>query len=168
MAGAHCVINLSVEKTTSGVILTVAAAEVKKETINATIPMEWLPAPKILVKGFTGNTLDLYETASPKDVSFDFDLSSSLQELKFAVDFEDQVYKALNGDYTLSTMSDADKAKFVDAGIILPVIGQSSPSINIAELVSKLKADNEQTINNTFPLQRSRLITGQSPGNIRY
>ena len=43
VAGAHCVINLSVEKTTSGVILTVAAAEVKKETINATIPMEWLP-----------------------------------------------------------------------------------------------------------------------------
>ncbi|RKU54331.1 DUF4493 domain-containing protein [Parabacteroides sp. AF19-14] len=165
VAGAHCVINLSVEKTTSGVILTVAAAEVKKETINATIPMEWLPAPKILVKGFTGNTLDLYETASPKDVSFDFDLSSSLQELKFAVDFEDQVYKALNGDYTLSTMSDADKAKFVDAGIILPVIGQSSPSINIAELVSKLKADNEQTINNTFSITEvkanNRTISGE-------
>lgn len=156
IAGSHCVINLSVEKTTSGVILTVAAAEVKKETINATIPMEWLPAPKIVAKGFTGNTLDLYETASPKDVSFDFDLSSSLQELKFAVDFEDQVYKALNGDYTLSTMSDADKAKFVDAGIILPVIGQSNPSINITELVSNLKADDEQTINNTFSITEIR------------
>jgi len=165
VAGAHCVINLSVEKTTSGVILTVAAAEVKKETINATIPMEWLPAPKILAKGFTGNTLDLYETASPKDVSFDFDLSSSLQELKFTVNFEDQVYKALNGDYTLSMMSDADKAKFVDAGITLPVIGQSSPSINITELASNLKADNEQTINNIFSITEvkanNRTISGE-------
>lgn len=165
VAGAHCVINLSVEKTTSGVILTVAAAEVKKETINATIPMEWLPAPKILAKGFTGNTLDLYETASLKDVSFDFDLSSSLQELKFTVNFEDQVYKALNGDYTLSTMSDADKAKFVDAGITLPVIGQNSPSINITELASNLKADNEQTINNIFSITEvkanNRTISGE-------
>lgn len=165
IAGSHCVINLSVEKTTSGVILTVAAAEVKKETINATIPMEWLPTPKILAKGFIGNTLDLYETASPKDVSFDFDLSSSLQELKFTVNFEDQVYKALNGDYTLSTMSDADKAKFVDAGIILPVIGQSSPSINITELTSNLKAENEQTINNIFSITEvkanNRTVSGE-------
>ncbi|MDB9197336.1 PCMD domain-containing protein, partial [Parabacteroides distasonis] len=127
--------------------------------------MEWLPAPKILAKGFTGNTLDLYETASPKDVSFDFDLSSSLQELKFTVNFEDQVYKALNGDYTLSMMSDADKAKFVDAGITLPVIGQSSPSINITELASNLKADNEQTINNIFSITEvkanNRTISGE-------
>lgn len=165
VGGAHCIINLSVEKTTSGVILTVAATEVKKETINATIPVEWLPAPKILAKGFTGNTLDLYETASPEEVSFDFDLSSSLQELKFKVNFEDQVYKVLNGDYTLSTMSDVDKAKFVDAGITLPVIGQSSPSINITELASNLKADNEQTINNTFSITEvkanNRTISGE-------
>ena len=96
VAGAHCVINLSVEKTTSGVILTVAAAEVKKETINATIPMEWLPKPKIA--GFANGETSLYyvETADAIPAKITFNASSKIQDVEFSFNFQDEQYLSFN------------------------------------------------------------------------
>ena len=155
VAGAHCVINLSVEKTTSGVILTVAAAEVKKETINATIPMEWLPKPKIA--GFANGETSLYyvETADAIPAKITFNASSKIQDVEFSFNFQDEQYLSFNDKtYTLTTLSDEDKAAFTKASIIIPVLdGSAEGSMDFTSMTANLQTNAGAETVNTIKLR---------------
>lgn len=153
-AKAHCRLTLALKEMVPGIIPTIVKAEVDTVTVSATLPMEWLPAPKVIAPGFGENrTLDVYETA-PTEASIDFTLSSPLQDMEFSVNFADENLKSLNGDYTLSALTNEQRLDFINAGIDIPIIGEDKPSVRFSNtLTGALLATNEGVVNNTFTLK---------------
>ena len=142
-AGDHLIITLSVAKKDGNIAFKVSKVELKEVTIEETIPMEWLPKPKVEVEGFTGNQLVMYESETPT-AKFNFNLSSGLQELKFTLNFADDTYKSLNKEYTLSTLSESDKQALQEAGVVLPAIGDKGEvSLDFSGLAAKLTGSTE-------------------------
>ena len=140
-AGAHIRLVLDMAPMATGLIPTIVSAEVVQETIEETFPMEWLPKPQVEARGDfdSNNKILFYETEQPIG-SIKFNSALGLQELKFTIDFDDPTYSALNGDYTLSTMTESQKQAFAEAGIILPVLDDTAEndSIGVTELMKKL------------------------------
>lgn len=153
-AGKHCKLTLKVKPTESGVILTVGKVEVETVSISETIPVEWLPAPKISATGFDeSKTLTIYETGEAASATIDFTVSQPLQDVSFTLNFEDENLKALNKDYQLSTMTDEEKIALTDVGISLPLIGSNAPKISFSEvLTSQLLSKNEGVVNNQITI----------------
>ena len=143
-AKAHCQLTLALKEMVPGIIPTIVKTEVDTVTVSETLPMEWLPAPKVIATDFGENrTLDVYETA-PTEASIDFALSSPLQDIDFSV----------NGDYTLSALTYEQRLDFVNAGIDIPIIGEDEPSVRFSKtLTGALLATNEGVVNNTFTLK---------------
>lgn len=136
-AGKHCRITLKLSDAAPGLRVEISKVEVDSVTINETIPLEWLPKPKVTAEGFTDNTLFMYETETPT-AKFNFNLSSALQELKFTLNLADETYQSLNKTYTLSELSEEDRTALTNAGIILPVIGFKEASLDFTGLTAKL------------------------------
>lgn len=136
-AGKHCRITLKLSDAAPGLRVEISKVEVNSVTINETIPLEWLPKPKVTAEGFTDNTLFMYETETPT-AKFNFNLSSALQELKFTLNFADETYQSLNKTYTLSELSEEDRTALTNAGVVLPVIGSKEASLDFTELAAKL------------------------------
>lgn len=153
-AKAHCRLTLALKEMVPGIIPTIVKTEVDTVTVSETLPMEWLPAPKVSATGFSENrTLDVYETA-PTEASIDFTLSSPLQDMDFSVNFADENLQSLNGDYTLSALTNEQRLDFVNAGIDIPIIGEDKPSVRFSNtLTGALLATNEGVVNNTFTLK---------------
>ena len=142
-AGDHLIITLSIGKANGNIVIKISKVEVDKVTIEETIPMEWLPKPKMEVDGFTGNQLVMYESETPT-AKFNFNLSSGLQELKFTLDFDDETYQSLNKEYVLSTLSESDKQALTGAGVVLPSIGdKGNVSLDFSGLAAKLTGSTE-------------------------
>lgn len=153
-AGQHCKITLSLSTTTAGVNLDIEKVEATPVTITATIPMEWLPAPKVSATGFDENkTLTIYETVAPDAASIDFEVAQPLQDLSFTLNFEDEQFTSLNKDYQLSTMTDEEKIALSDAGITLPLIGSNEPKIAFSQAFNaRLLSKNDRVVNNTITI----------------
>lgn len=153
-AGQHCKITLSLSTTTSGLNLHIEKVEATPVTITATIPMEWLPAPKVSATGFDENkTLTIYETVTPDAASIDFEVAQPLQDLSFTLNFEDEQFTSLNKDYQLSTMTDEEKIALSDAGITLPLIGSNEPKIAFSQAFNaRLLSKNDGVVNNTITI----------------
>lgn len=153
-AGQHCKLTLSMEATASGLVPTISKAEATTVTINETIPMEWLPAPKVSATGFDENkTLTIYETVAPDAASIDFEVAQPLQDLSFTLNFEDEQFTSLNKDYQLSTMTDEEKIALSDAGITLPLIGSNEPKITFSQAFNaRLLSKNDGVVNNTITI----------------
>lgn len=153
-AGKHCLLTLTLKPATAGAIITVEKVEVKNVTITETIPVEWLPAPKISYTGFDDNkTLTVYETGDVSSASIDFNVSQPLQDLSFTLNFLDEQFNDLNKTYQLSTMTDDEKIKISDAGITLPLIGSTEPKITFPDtFVAQLQSQNNGVVNNTITI----------------
>lgn len=155
-ARQHCKLTLSMEATASGLVPTISKAEATTVTINETIPMEWLPAPKVSATGFDENkTLTIYETVAPDAASIDFEVAQPLQDLSFTLNFEDEQFTSLNKDYQLSTMTDEEKIALSDAGITLPLIGSNEPKITFSQAFNaRLLSKNEDdgVVENTITI----------------
>lgn len=136
-AGKHCRITLKLSDAAPGLRVEISKVEVNSITINETIPLEWLPKPKVTAEGFTDHILSMYETETPA-AKFNFNLSSALQELKFTLNFADETYQSLNKTYTLSELSLEDRTVLTNAGVVLPVIGSKEASLDFTELAAKL------------------------------
>ena len=172
-AGQHCKITLSLSTTTAGVNLDIEKVEATPVTITATIPMEWLPAPKVSATGFDGrNTLTIYETEKASSASIDFNVAQPLQDLYFKLKFEDENLSSLNkgegAEYQLSEMSEEEKSAFTSAGIILPSIGSTEPQIIFSEdFISKLLSKNDGTVSNVIVIDsvkaNDRINKDESP-----
>ena len=136
-AAQHCRITLKLIDAAPGLRVEISKVEVNSVTINETIPLEWLPKPKVTAEGFTDNTLFMYETETPT-AKFNFNLSSALQELKFTLNLADETYQSLNKTYTLSELSEEDRTALTNAGVVLPVIGSKEASLDFTGLAAKL------------------------------
>ncbi len=151
-AGKHCKLTLKVKPTDSGVILTVDKVEVETVSISETIPVEWLPKPKITAEGFEGNTLTFAETES-KTASIKLNMSSALQDMKFKFNFADKRFAAFNQEYQLSTLSEENRTNIeTELGISLPTIGETSPIIQLDNLIAGLQTNAGETTNNTIEM----------------
>lgn len=155
-AAKHCKLTLSVKPATSGVILTVEKVEVENVTISETIPVEWLPAPKI--NGFAdGQTSLTYtETATAIPAQLKFTGSLAIQDVEFSFNFQDpqEKFQDLNGKtFLLSQLSEEDRALFNAASIILPSLdGTNGGQFDFTAMTSNLQtlaggADATNTIN---------------------
>lgn len=173
-AGAHCVITLKIGAVVPGVKIEISKVEVNEVTVSETIPMKWLPKPKVKATGFdSNNTLAFVETEQ-KQAALNLDLSSALQDIKFKFNFEDEQFASLEKEkeYLLST----DKETIEQAlGITLPSIGDKPESIDLSGLIAKLQTNAGVPTNNSIEIDvqannrwSSDAIEGESTPNLKY
>ena len=145
-AGDHAILNLSIE---AGVSVSVEKLEVETATVSETIPVEYMPKPKLEAEGFSNNELTFAETEK-KAASVHLKLASPLQELKMRFHFEDAQFASLNDqDYLLSK----DKAALVNAlGITLPDVNATDATIDFSNLIAKMQTNAGATTRNVIEL----------------
>lgn len=150
-AGTHCVITLKLTASNPGVRVEVSKVEVKDVTIDETIPMEWLPKPKVEAEGFdANNALSFVETES-KAAKLNLNLSSALQDIRLKFNFQDPQFASLNAqeEYLLSK----DKATLESTlGITLPNIGDAAASIDLSALIDRLQTHAGTPTTNTLSI----------------
>ena len=166
-AGDHAIVTLRISP---DMTIEITKVDVTEATIDATIPGEWLPKPKVEAVGFTEQRLDMYETETPT-ARFNFQLSSALQELVFTLTFGDETYQTLNKTYTLSTLTKEERTALTEAGIVLPEIGATEASLDFTALAAKLTGKQGETVENVITLDKvqanDRVLEGEQTYTIR-
>lgn len=150
-AGDHLKLTLMPELDKYEIPLSVEAAEVVTVTLEETIPVSWLPKPKVSAEGFDeNNTLTFVETEA-KTAKLNLGLSSALQDMKLKFNFEDEQFSSLQKDKEY-LLSDAEDKAAVEAalGITLPEIGATEAGIDLSGVVSRMQTDAGATVNNTI------------------
>ena len=173
-AGAHCVITLKIGAVVPGVKIEISKVEVNEVTVSETIPMKWLPKPKVKATGFdSNNTLAFVETEQ-KQAALNLDLSSALQDIKFKFNFEDEQFASLDKEteYLLSTDKETIEQTL---GITLPSVGDKPESIDLKGLIAKLQTNAGVPTNNSIEIDvqannrwSSDAIEGESTPNLTY
>lgn len=144
-AGKHCKIILTMAKAEAGLKVEVSKVEVKNVDINETIPLDWLPKPKLETEGFDvddATTLYMLEGATRKHTAkLNINLAKGygLDELTFSVNGDTE----LEGEYKLSEMTEEQRTAFVKKGIVLPVIGDLNPAIDFSAATATATANED-------------------------
>lgn len=145
-AADHAVVKL----TTSAFGLKIEKIEVEKVTVSETIPVEWLPKPK--VSGFEDITY--VETDDAPSAVIDYTASLPIQDMELTVNMQDEQYSAYNKTYTLSTLTSDDRANLGKLGIELPEVGVAKTgTINLRNLIGTMQTNAGTTVDNTFSLR---------------
>ncbi len=146
-AADHAVVKLS----TSAFGLKIEKIEVEKVTVSETIPVEWLPKPK--VSGFEDITYVETDDA-PQNAVIDYTASLPIQDMELTVNMQDEQYNAYNKTYTLSTLTSDDRANLGKLGIELPEVGVTKTgTINLQNLIGTMQTNAGATVDNTFSLR---------------
>lgn len=149
-AAAHCKITLTMEAT-SGLKLKIEKIEVEKVTVSETIPVEWLPKPK--VSGFEDITYVETDDA-PQNAVIDYTASLPIQDMELTLNMQDEQYSIYNKTYTLSTLTSDDRANLGKLGIELPEVGVAKTgTINLQNLIGTMQTNAGATVDNTFSLR---------------
>ena len=171
-AGKHCRITLKLSDAAPGLRVEISKVEVDSVTINETIPLEWLPKPKVEATGFdNNNTLAFVETeaVTPK---LDFVLSSALQDMKLKFDFEDEQFASLDKEKEYLLSNAADKAAIEEAlGILLPNVGDTQANIDLSALTDKLHTNNGTATTNAITVDvqaNNRWSSEDESANLTY
>ena len=145
-AADHAVVKL----TTSAFGLKIEKIEVEKVTVSETIPVEWLPKPK--VSGFEDITY--VETDDAPSAVIDYTASLPIQDMELTVNMQDEQYSAYNKTYTLSTLTSDDRANLGKLGIVFPEVGVAKTgTINLQNLIGTMQTNAGATVDNTFSLR---------------
>ena len=145
-AADHAVVKL----TTSAFGLKIEKIEVEKVTVSETIPVEWLPKPK--VSGFEDITY--VETDDAPSAVIDYTASLPIQDMELTVNMQDEQYSAYNKTYTLSTLTSDDRANLGKLGIELPEVGVAKTgTINLQNLIGTMQTNAGVAVDNTFSLR---------------
>ena len=155
-AKSHCIITLSAGKIDAGLKVKVEQVAVEQVSISETIPVEWLPKPK--VEGFADNQLSIVETetVTAEQASIQLKTATPLQELKMKFNFGDERYAILNPTkdkefYQLSNPEDKQTIE-TTLGIQLPDVGATGAVIDFAPLANALLTKDGATVTNTIEL----------------
>ena len=144
-AGKHCKITLTMAKAEAGLKVEVSKVEVEKVDINETIPLDWLPKPRLETEGFDvddATTLYMLEGATREHTAkLNINLAKGygLDELTFSVNGDTE----LEGEYKLSEMTEEQRTAFVKKGIVLPVIGDLNPAIDFSAATATATANED-------------------------
>lgn len=132
----------------SNTVLKVEKLEIKKETIQETIPQEWLPKPKVSGFGEGTTTLQYVETNAAMPAAIAFTASTPIQDAEFTLSLEDEQFTSLNGNYKLSTLSQEQRTQLESVGIQPPYIGEKNGSFNLTHLTARLQTNAGATTSN--------------------
>ena len=146
-AAEHAVLNLSIE---AGVMVSVERLDIETVTVAETIPLKYLPKPKLESTDFVENELSFAETET-KSAIINLKLSSPLQDLKLKFNSSDAKFAGLVADKEY-VLSNADDKVAVETalGITLPEIGVSEGSIDFSSLIPQLMTDAGNTVLSTI------------------
>ncbi len=146
-AADHAVVKLSA----SAFGLKIEKIEVEKVTVSETIPVEWLPKPK--VSGFEDITYVETDDA-PQNAVIDYTASLPIQDMELTLNMQDEQYSIYNKTYTLSTLTSDDRANLGKLGIELPEVGVAKTgTINLQNLIGTMQTNAGATVDNTFSLR---------------
>ena len=155
--------------------LDISKVEATTVTINETIPMEWLPKPKVEAEGFEGNELSFVETEN-KTASIKLVTATALQDLKLKFNFEDEQFISSlpKEEYVLSNPEDKQAIETA-LGITLPEIGTTDASLDLSPLLAKLQTNAGVATDNSIEIDAkannrwsSEEIEGQETPNLKY
>lgn len=148
-AGDHAKIALRASNTT----LKVEKVEVVKETIQETIPSDWLPKPK--VNGFAdgATTLHYVETNDAVPAAIEFTAPTPIQDAEFTLNLEDEHLKQLNGTYQLSTLTEEQRTLLANSGITLPALQTQKGALDLTQLTTNLQTNAGVTTRNKVSLR---------------
>lgn len=146
-AADHAVVKLSA----SAFGLKIEKIEVEKVTVSETIPVEWLPKPK--VSGFE-DIIYVETDDAPQNAVIDYTASLPIQDMELTLNMQDEQYSAYNKTYTLSTLTSDDRANLGKLGIELPEVGVAKTgTINLQNLIGTMQTNAGATVDNTFSLR---------------
>ena len=140
-AGDHLLITL----TSNGKLSLDVSVKVEKATIEETIPLEWLPKPKVTAEGFDGNTLTFAETET-KEAKLNLDLASALQDMRLKFNFGDNQFESLNRD-TGYLLSNAEDKQVISEQLGIAV---SDNSVDLNNLLAKIQTNAGEATTNTI------------------
>ena len=151
----HLIITLGLQGQNGNLSLVVEKAEIKEETISETIPMEWLPRPKVTGFDAEGRKEITYtETADAVSAAISFSGAMLIEDWEMTLDFADPVYNSLNKKYTLSTLTDEERTSLTQAGIVLPSLDEAqNGKIDFTGLTAKLQVASDDETSNTIRLR---------------
>lgn len=136
--------------TSSGVGISVEKVEVSTVSVTETLPMEFMPKPKLESEGFVNNELSFAETEK-KSAVINLNLSSPLQDMKLKFNSTDVKFEGLEADKEYFLSNADDKAAVETAlGIALPEIGATEGSLDFTSLIPQLMTDAGNTVSSTI------------------
>ena len=134
----------------SGVGISVEKLEVTTVSLTETLPLDFLPKPKISSADFVNNELSFAETES-KSAVINLKLSSPLQNLKLKFNSADAKFAELEAGKEYQLSNAGDKAAVETAlGITLPEIGATEGSLDFSSLTPQLMTDAGNTVSSTI------------------
>lgn len=147
----HVKVTLGLDESniTSGVGISIEKLETETVSISETIPVEYLPKPKLESDDFVNNELSFAETEK-KSAVIRLKLSSGLQDLKLKFNSADAKFAGLEQgkEYLLSNPEDKSAVETA-LGITLPEIGATEDSLDFTSLIPKLMTDKGTTVAST-------------------
>jgi hypothetical protein len=147
----HVKVTLGLDESgvSSGIGVSIEKLETETVSISETIPVEYLPKPKLESDDFVNNTLSFAETEK-KSAVIRLKLSSALQELKLKFNSADAKFAGLEQgrEYLLSNAKDK-LAVETTLGIALPEIGATEGSLDFTSLIPQLMTDKGATVAST-------------------
>lgn len=147
----HVKVTLGLDESniTSGVGISIEKLETETVSISETIPMEYLPKPKLESDDFVNNELSFAETEK-KSAVIRLKLSSGLQDLKLKFNSADAKFAGLEQgkEYLLSNAEDKSAVETA-LGITLPEIGATEAALDFTSLVPQLMTDKGTTVAST-------------------
>lgn len=147
----HVKVTLGLDESniTSGVGVSIEKLETETVSISETIPVEYLPKPKLESDDFVNNELSFAETEK-KSAVIRLKLSSALQELKLKFNSADAKFAGLEQgkEYLLSNAEDKSAVETA-LGITLPEIGATEAALDFTSLVPQLMTDKGTTVAST-------------------
>lgn len=157
-AGDHLILTLSIAKANGNAAIKVSKVEVKKVTIEETIPLEWLPAPKI---GYFNNqenvtSIEYTETADAIPAVLNFSGSMDIQDVEFSFEFGDkqEQFQALNSKtFTFSTLTEEDKTLLETANVELPSFSGNTGTWSLNDMTAHLQVAEGSSTENRIKLR---------------
>lgn len=147
----HVKVTLGLDESniTSGVGISIEKLETETVSISETVPVEYLPKPKLESDDFVNNELSFAETEK-KSAVIRLKLSSALQELKLKFNSADAKFAGLEQgrEYVLSNAEDKSAVETA-LGVLLPEIGVSEAVLDFSSLIPQLMTDKGTTVTST-------------------
>lgn len=148
-ARTHVKITLGTDTISSGVGISVEKVEVSTVSVTETLPLEFLPKPKLESEGFENNELSFAETEKKRAV-INLKLSSPLQDIKLKFNSTDTIFDGLEDDKEYLLSNPDDSAAVASLGITLPKIGATTGSLDFTSLIPQLMTDAGNTVASTI------------------
>lgn len=150
----HVKVTLGLDESniTSGVGISIEKLESEEVSITETMPVEFLPKPKLESDDFINNELSFVETEK-KSAVIRFKLSSVLQDLKLKFNSSDAKFAGLEQgkEYLLSNAEDKSAVETA-LGVLLPEIGVSEAALDFSSLIPQLMTDRGTTVASTVEI----------------